>query len=291
VLRKALQDLVPVKRCSAIAWNGRPVAGWKEFHKRVSGRNDLLRELPSFQSPILVAGCQRSGTTLLTRLISRGEAMAPFSFSDDDELDAALILSGLVSIPNAGRFCFQTTYLDANFHEYFTHKGRFKLIWVLRNPFSVVFSMVHNWRPNYKVLLKGCSPGYPLDSLFRSCGWQAAPSEDRKKSGRPWPFGLGRARKAAYAYVGKNSQALELREKLTPNELMIVEYDDLVLGKDKLLPAIFEWLGVPYSSSYAEGISPKGLRKSDKLSPEDRAFIERTCVPLYERISELKFRI
>ena len=39
----------------------------------------------------------------------------------------------------AGRFCFQTTYLNNHVFEYFEH-DHYQLIWVLRNPFSVVVS-------------------------------------------------------------------------------------------------------------------------------------------------------
>jgi ligand-binding sensor domain-containing protein len=40
-------------------------------------------------------------------------------FGRDDELDAALILSGHVDHQQNGRYCFQTTYINECFREYF----------------------------------------------------------------------------------------------------------------------------------------------------------------------------
>src|SRR5215471_17197891 len=44
---------------------------WRRFHRGVRRRGlPLLKNLPSYPRCILVAGCQRSGTTMLTRLIA-----------------------------------------------------------------------------------------------------------------------------------------------------------------------------------------------------------------------------
>ena len=63
----------------------------------------LLPALGNFDSPILVAGCQRSGGTMLAFALSRHREVVDFKWSQDAELHAALIEIGacraVVSIP------------------------------------------------------------------------------------------------------------------------------------------------------------------------------------------------
>src|SRR3989304_2398887 len=134
------------------------ISSWAMFDRKVraSGKK-LLGELDRLHGAILVAGCQRSGTTALSRLITGSDGMVDFQFGADDELDAALILSGWgPHPPRQGRYCFQTTYLNNSYPEYFEHRD-YKLIWVLRNPASVVYSMLYNWKT------------VALNRLFRHC--------------------------------------------------------------------------------------------------------------------------
>ena len=49
----------------------RRYATWQDFHSGVRRRSgSLLEGLPRYPDCVLVAGCQRSGTTMLTRLIA-----------------------------------------------------------------------------------------------------------------------------------------------------------------------------------------------------------------------------
>jgi hypothetical protein len=105
----------------------------------------LLAKLDDYPDAILVAGCQRSGTTALARLLKRADGMIDHAFGHDDELDGALLLAGHATRGTEGRHCFQTTYLNDRFREYFEHRA-FRLIWMLREPRSVVYSMLNNWK-------------------------------------------------------------------------------------------------------------------------------------------------
>ncbi len=132
------------------------ISTWQQF-RAITGKSDyrLLERLDDFPNAILITGCQRSGTTMLSRIIRNSPEIVDHTFGRDDELDAALILSGLVEHEPEGRYCFQTTYVDQNYWEYFNHNGSYKLIWVLRNAFSTVFSLVYNW------------PKWSLDRTFQ----------------------------------------------------------------------------------------------------------------------------
>ena len=141
-----------------INWNGAPVKNWAEFHRIVKRpERALLGRLDDYDGSVLVAGCQRSGTTAVARLLSRSHDVADHTFGHDDELDGALLLAGYVDRFTSGKHCFQTTYLNDWFPEYFDHEA-FRLIWIVREPRSVVHSMLYNWK-------RGA-----LNRLFDACG-------------------------------------------------------------------------------------------------------------------------
>ena len=145
-----------------------PIKTWKAFDSRVRPLGcSLLNRLTRYRDAILVAGCQRSGTTMLSSIILKSHGIVDYTVENvDDELMGALILCGIVEHCQAGRYCFQTTYLDECYKEYFEEKYDFKLIWIIRNPYSVVYSMVYNWSRR------------ALNDLFRRCGSQLLCSTD-----------------------------------------------------------------------------------------------------------------
>src|SRR5690606_26676236 len=207
---------------------------WRRFHREVRvERGRLLCCLDRFPGAVLISGCQRSGTTMLSRIVRESAGMANYRRRDDDELDAALILAGVESpseCPPDARFCFQTTYLNESYREYFGEGYDYRLIWVLRNPYSVVHSMKYNWdRFAFEELFGGC--GYPL-------------LEDREKRlydaiGRA---AVGKTRRACLSYVGKQLQAEALAIGLGPDRMMIVDYDDLVRHKLRMLRRIYDFI-------------------------------------------------
>ncbi|MGH8222484.1 MAG: hypothetical protein ACREQZ_05875, partial [Woeseiaceae bacterium] len=159
-------------RIGQLLASSRRIRSWQRFNKRIAvGGRSLLRELPRFPGAVLVAGCQRSGTTVLTRVIAGAEGFCTFRITKDDELDAALILAGEERFLPTARVCFQTTYLNDSFREYIGTQADFKLIWVIRNPFSVVYSMVYHWKT------------FALEDLYSRCGIGAACAAGRHGNG------------------------------------------------------------------------------------------------------------
>ena len=62
---------------------------WKQFAHKVRSKGcNLLKRIDEFPDSVLVAGCQRSGTTMLARLITQNEAMVNYYLCPDDELAA-----------------------------------------------------------------------------------------------------------------------------------------------------------------------------------------------------------
>jgi Sulfotransferase domain len=224
---------------------------------------------------ILVTGCQRSGTTMLSRIITQCEGMVSYRFGRNDELDAALILSGFVPHTPQGRYCFQTTYLNESVSEYYDYVNGHKIIWVLRNPFSVIHSMLHNWR------------NFALNELFEVCGVHLL--NEKEKRFYKWfgVWGISRLKRACLSYNGKISQVFELTKRLKQDTIITIEYDSLVSKKNDILPLIYRFIGLRYESKYAEMIHSKSLTKSNLLSTREHALIERMCIPIYREAKRL----
>lgn len=260
------------------------INSWPIFWDTARSRGgNLLSQLGRFPDSVLVAGCQRSGTTMLTRIVSQSDGMVNFWTGHDDELDAALILSGYVDYSATGRHCFQTTYLNNHYREYFDHTD-FRLVWVLRNPYSVVHSMLFNWSDR------------ALDELFRSCGAARNGSVDRWIDRLLGVRGVHRVvqkaldirqvrrlYRACSAYNGKVSQVFSLGQHLGPERMMVVDYDHLVKDRHVLLPAVYNFIGLPFRPEYCAKISPSSLGKKDLLSASETRVVRRMCDSIYAR--------
>ena len=258
----------------------RNIDSWQAFNKIVrKGNYSLLSRLDSFPQSILVTGCQRSGTTILSRVITESNGMVNYWFGRDDELDAALILSGYVDHECVGRYCFQTTYMYDHYEEYYKNTNGHRIIWVLRNPYSVVYSMLYNWKR------------FALNELFKGCGEEYLDDKEKWIYSKLGVFGVGRTRKACYSYVGKMKELKELREHYSDNEMIVVDYDDVIKHKKEVMPKLYEFIGLEYDASYSDKLHSSSVIKHEKLSGGQRAVIKEICEPLYNERRSLINRI
>lgn len=252
---------------------------WQRFHRDVRARQyRLLGRLDRFPDAVLISGCQRSGTTILSRVIRESTGMTNYRRRDDDELDAALILSGLEpppAHPAGARFCFQTTYLNEGYREYFGDEHDFRLIWVLRNPYSVVHSMQYNW------------DRFAFEELFRGCGYPLLEDGEKRRYDAIGRVAVPKTRRACLSFVGKQLQAEALAEGLGPDRMMIVDYDDVVRHKQRMLERIYEFIDLPYASAYADCIHERSVEKARLLTPQEKRTIGELCGAVYERVKAL----
>jgi hypothetical protein len=247
------------------------IRNWKQFARKIRPRGGLLSRLDNFPNCVMITGCQRSGTTMLSRIITQSNGMVDYRFGKDDELDAALILSGQQEISEIGRYCFQTTYLNDGFREYLSYNNGYRLVWVLRNPFSVVYSLVHHWRR------------WALNELFRSCGADLLENRLACRYKRWGSLGIPKALRGCLSYNGKIMQLFELKQKLPKGSIKVVEYDEIVKSPDTHLKRIYEYIDLPYHKRYCDSIHAKSTEKKDRMSDKERDLVSRISLPLYEK--------
>ena len=251
------------------------IDSWAEFERRVRRGNDnLLATLDKFESPILVAGCQRSGTTVVTRILSQSDGVTGLKIGPDDELDAALVLAGNLEIPLEGRYCFQTTYLNERYVEYYQHSN-YKLVWLVRKPESVIFSMLYNWR-------RGA-----LNRLFTGCGVRYLSENEKKIYDKLGPWFFSRINMACLSYKAKIAQLEDMTQKLNCGRFVSVDYDDLISNKESLLPRIFEFLGVEFKDEYLHKLHSKSITKSNRMSDKYKKIIKDMCDDDYHKARRL----
>jgi hypothetical protein len=252
------------------------ITTWKEFARVVrAGGWKLLRRLDQFHNSILITGCQRSGTTMLSRIITGSNGMVNYRVGADDELDAALILSGFREHAPKGRYCFQTTYLNDCFKEYFDHADDHTVVWVLRQPFSVVYSMLHNWKD------------FALNELFLSCGAHLLGKKEQKLFRYFGIRGVSRIKRACLSYCGKVSQMFELQKQLNSSRFIVVDYDGLVKNKNSVLPALYSVLELPYLPKYGDLIHNDSIEKHHFLSVRDHEIIKDRCKSIFSKAREM----
>lgn len=248
---------------------------WRQFaRKKRPHIHDLLSELHRFENPILVYGCQRSGTTMVSRLLTSSSDLTDYWFGPDDELAAAQILAGLVSHEPRGRYCFQVTYLNDQYRQLLQHAKSHKLVWVLRDPYSVVHSMLHNWSR------------FALSELYRHCGhaeYAALPSRFKSGLYLLWPP-YRRLLRACCSYVAKLRQIDVLYPAYPAGNLYLLEYEEFVVHKTTQVPALFAFLELDYAPSILESIRASSLAKKQNMTPVEQASVREICAPVHHRI-------
>jgi hypothetical protein len=244
---------------------------WVKFSNQVRSKGcNLLKQLDTYPNSILVTGCQRSGTTMLSRIIRESDGIVDYwSGKVDDELEGALILSGNLPHHPKGRYCFQTTYLNQCFHEYYGHGNGHKILWVLRNPFSTIYSLRYNW------------PKRALENTFRDSVSLSLGIKDKLLYSLAGDRLYDNLKKACLLYSWKLSQLFELYSKLGPLAIMVIDYDDLVMEKDKILPCVYDFIDLPYKTSYAGKIHTSSVDKKKLLTAKEMDIVKSHCEDSY----------
>lgn len=232
------------------------VASWNDFYAVMAGR-PLLARLDDYRDALLIAGCDWSATTAITRLFKRLPCFAESSWAHDDELDGAMLLANGMQEPAEGRHCFQTTYVRERYREYFEHE-RFQLVWVVREPRAAVRSLLANRE-------RTLPPRTALRLAGKSAGGQ----------------GASRLEKACAAYLESVRQTWEIKERLG-GRVAIVDYDELVADRNRLLPALCRFASVECDARALRHLHGKSVRKRS-LAPWEALIVDQLTLPAYRR--------
>lgn len=234
------------------------ISSWSDFYEAMAERS-LLARLDGYPDALLIAGCDWSATTAITRLFKRLPCFADSSWGHDDELDGALLLANGREHEDAAwsRHCFQTTYLRERYREYFQHE-HFRLIWIVREPRAAVRSLLANRE-------RTLPPRTTLGLAGKSAHGQ----------------GASRLEKACAAYLASIRQTWELKERLG-ERVAVVDYDELTKHRNRLLPALCRFAQVECDARVLHHLHGKSVRKG-ALAPWEASIADQLALPAYRR--------
>jgi len=126
-----------------------------------------------------------------------------------------------------------------------------------------------------------------MNELFLSCG-EKSPGEIGKINShhQQWRT-VSPVIRACLAYNGKVSQLFELRKQLGPQNLMVANYDDLLMKKHELLPSMYSFIGLQYQSHYADRIHTSSIQKAERQNNKERLTVEKLCLSTYHKAKSL----
>ena len=269
MLSTVARRVVPVHVRANIPFSKRHrnIKAWKRFSKLYRHpESRLLSGLANLTNTILVGGCQRSGGTMLTKEICTAidnDGPNSKNHPDDRELAGALVLAGEHSVDASLRWCLQTSYLNEHYVEYFDDYD-FRLVWLIRNPLSVVRSMVSNWSR------------FALDELY--IGSQA---QYRDLQAPEPPFKVNDAwDKACFSYLAKVEQLKQIAPQLG-QRVMVLDYDDVIVDRQRCFRHLYQFLDIDSPTGDDTVVHGKSLAKAVDLHPTVHARIEQRCADAY----------
>jgi Sulfotransferase family len=236
----------------------RGIGSWSDFYSAV-GDGPFLAKLDDYPAALLIAGCDWSATTAITRLFKRLSPFADASWGHDDELDGALLLAGRRARRLGGRNCFQTTYVRDRYREYFAHDD-FKLVWIVREPRAAVRSLLATRG-------RALPARNALGLSGKSAGGQST----------------SRLEKACATYLASIRQTTEIKERLG-ERVAVVDYDELATDRERLLPALCRFAGVRCDAHALRHLHGKSVRKGS-LAAFEAAIVDQLAQSAYRRAS------
>ena len=138
--------------------------------------------------------------------------------------------------------------------------------------------MLYNWQ------------SFALEELFLACGKKYQNANQSNNFNKWFLISINKLTKACLSYKGKTEQLLKLHKHFTDSNLLVIEYDDLILHKEQILPVIYDFINEPYIEQYSEGIHGKSVSKHEYFPRRKRAIIEKHCSAVYSKAQELVLR-
>jgi hypothetical protein len=81
---------------------------------------------------------------------------------------------------------------------------------------------------------------------------------------------------------------IELVDKLGPERIFVVDYDELVLDSDMILRQIYQFIDLDYDPAYAGKIHSKSLDKKSRLTEREKIIVKNIAEPVYQKAQRLK---
>jgi hypothetical protein len=234
-------------------------------------------------TPLLIFGCQRSGTTMLSHLIGLSPDVRTYGDGDPEYferrgaprlLDLDRVSAQLARERN--RFTLLKPLCESQrAAELLEAFPRAKAIWIFRHYEPCVrshvsyYSQFHDGVSYVREMLNWDAPCWKNENL---------PEETRSFLREQSPEALSPENAYALYWLARNS--LFFTDELPQSRILLVNYEQAIADPNSAAEAIFHFAGVRYKPAYASLISPPSgsPRRELPIAPQ----VAETCQRLYD---------
>jgi hypothetical protein len=240
----------------------------------------------SSKVPVFVVGCQRSGTTMLLRVLNGSSAVAVFpetnrrAYSEEVRLRTDNQLRYLIHRSEAFLVVFKPLNETQRTDRLLATHSNSKSIWMYRDYADVTNSMVSLWGDAQIAHVEQIAAG-----RFSGPGAAALGERLRSKhqeSIRAWSrTELSEFDAAAAVWYLRNSFFFDLALD-ERSDVLLVNYEDAVRNPNRVFPRVFDYLGLESSPDYYRGVSAASIGKNKP--PKIHPAIASACEDLQTRL-------
>ena len=129
---------------------------------------------------------------------------------------------------------------------------------------------------------------FALNELYQSCGAFPDNREVRARNSRwPFPIGISNLEKACSAYTGKTNQIIEISKVVSKEQLLILDYDDLLKYPETGLSQIFDFVDVKFNLERAAMVKKQKSYIERPFDLKTASFIQQYALPAFQRAKAL----
>lgn len=242
------------------------------------------------QKYVYIVGCQRSGTTMLLRMFDFSMLTRVFDEAHDNEaflkyrLRSPSELEVLASEINAPVIVFKPLCESHRVDQFLDCREKATAVWIYRHYTDVANSSVRKWGGHWLDTVKKICTG-----RLQEVGWRGERigTETLAQVRSLYSSDLTHREGASLFWYIRNRIVEELGLSKNPRA-RIVRYSRLVSEPCKGFQDIFEFIGIPYASSWSNWVYSSSVAKDKR--PELRGEIEAVCQSLMERLDQMAIK-
>lgn len=260
---------------------------WYSSYKVKKIRERFLSFFPSYTKSNIfyIFGCQRSGTTIIQKLISLspkvkfyGEGDLPYFHSEDSikhhRIKPEIEIKKFLKHESLKFITLKPLYESHNANSLISMIPGSKGVWVFRNYLDVIDSHLHYYNQN---IIEYISPLFSK----KNNNWlnEYIPKDIQNFINQFSIDEISDADAYGLFWITRNSLYDEVKNN---KEIICINYEGLVKNPDIQIKRMCNFLGIPFHSFYSKAIRSNAVSK--KVSFKLHADIERKCKEIYNKL-------
>lgn len=241
---------------------------------------------PDEKTPLFVLGSQRSGTTMLMKVLEKSRYMRVFqehsrrAFQGNFRLMPPEVIRGLIDASHAPAVVFKPL-CDAHLTDQLLETyAPAKAVWIFRDYHDVANSAVNKWNTHLKDVMRDISEGNwdALDWRGERLGEENIALVRRLYSPEMTP-----QEAASVQWYLRNQFYFALGLDENPR-VLLMRYEDLVLEPEAEIRRLFDFVDVPFEPQIIADVTDRSIGKGSNL--ELSPAIEHVCAGMLQRLNE-----